>query len=475
MSFGLHGDDGTQLKVDSSNNAARAILYGADGSPLVLANGSGQTTRAVPGVPVVGLRRNIARVLRTDHLGTVQTDRGGVHLIDGYEGTTANTWLWTQSNTTFTQAQTAGLLTFNSGSSTASGGASQITSNRRLPRYPGKPLVQRWRERILWRVNAVVEWVFGTPSGVVAETVDSAFLRIASNGDVVLGAKFASTTEVTSASLGNAASLFNDSTVYDIEFFLMDDAIRCVIVSTDGATVVDARYELPAGAAAPVSLSHVPVSHRLYTVGVTSPAAQCILSGFSAETIGLDLGRDAPMIAAAMGRGHLNPTTFATPMNWTNSAAPGSASLSNTTAGYTNIGGQWQFAAVAGAETDYALFGFTVPAPYTLFVSGVRISTFNLGAAVATTPTLLQWGLGANGSTANLSSGSHQRHPVGSQVLAVGTPIGGKADEDLVWSRRVPLVTEAGRVFVVILKMPTSTATASQIVRGVVDVDYWTE
>jgi len=48
--------------------------------------------------------------------------------------------------------------------------------------------------------------------------------------------------------------------------------------------------------------------------------------------------------------------------NYANSAAPASATLSNTAAGYTTLGGQFQFAAVAGAETDYALFAYTVPA-----------------------------------------------------------------------------------------------------------------
>ena len=63
-----------------------------------------------------------------------------------------------------------------------------------------------------------------------------------------------------------------------------------------------------------------------------------------------------------------------------------SAVLSNTAAGYTTLGGQFQFAALVGAETDYALFAFQVPLAAAgggnrnLVIRGVRIETFNMGA-----------------------------------------------------------------------------------------------
>ena len=52
------------------------------------------------------------------------------------------------------------------------------------------------------------------------------------------------------------------------------------------------------------------------------------------------------------------PVTQVQAAQWANSAAPASAALSNTAAGYATLGGLFQFAAVAGAATDYALFGF---------------------------------------------------------------------------------------------------------------------
>ncbi len=174
--------------------------------------------------------------------------------------------------------------------------------------------------------------------------------------------------------------------------------------------------------------------------------------------------------------------------NYANTAAPVSATLSNTAAGYSTLGGQFQFAAVAGAETDYALFAFQVPLPSAaaanknLVVRGLRIETINLGAAVATTATVLQWGLGV-GSTAvalntadSATAGTRapRRLTLGFQSFAIGAAIGSIAapvDVNL----DAPLYVAAGTFLHVILKMPVGTATASQIIRGTVLVNGFYE
>ena len=175
--------------------------------------------------------------------------------------------------------------------------------------------------------------------------------------------------------------------------------------------------------------------------------------------------------------------------NYANSAAPASATLSNTAAGYSTLGGQYQFAAVAGAETDYALFAYQVPAGSTtqparsLIITGVTIYTFNMGAAVATTTTLLQWGLGIGSTGVSLavtdSATAGTRAPkrimLGVQSLAVATPIGGAADKEINISFQTPYTVEPGTYCHVILKMPVGTATASQIVRGVVMINGYFE
>ena len=174
--------------------------------------------------------------------------------------------------------------------------------------------------------------------------------------------------------------------------------------------------------------------------------------------------------------------------NYVNSTAPASATLSNTAAGYTTLGGQFQFAAVAGLETDFALFAFQVPAAAAaggnrnLVIRGVRIEAYNMGAASATTPTLLQWALGV-GSTGvslatadSLTAGTRapRRIALGIQSIPIGTAIGGNvAPIDV--NLDAPLYVAAGTFLHVILRMPVGTATGAQIIRGTVLINGYYE
>lgn len=171
--------------------------------------------------------------------------------------------------------------------------------------------------------------------------------------------------------------------------------------------------------------------------------------------------------------------------NYTNNAAPASATLSNTAAGYVTIGGQFQFASIAGAETDYALFAFLIPAPTAvltnrnLFVKGIRIDTYNIGAIVATNPNLLQWALGVGGSAISLatndSTGTRaaRRIPLGVQTFPIGAAIGAVA-EPINRIFETPIMVEPATYLHIMFKMPLGAATASQFIRGIVAVDaYW--
>lgn len=178
---------------------------------------------------------------------------------------------------------------------------------------------------------------------------------------------------------------------------------------------------------------------------------------------------------AVLGRGaHLNPSTGAQTANHANSTSPSSATLANATAGYATLGGRWQFATVAGAATDYALFGYQVPAGYKLFVTGIAISAVNTGAAVATTATVLDWSVSANSTSVDLGAGAPRRVTVGTQAFVVGAAIGAAAN-DVVRTFDPPLYVASGNFFHVILQMPVGTATGSQVLRGDVQINGWFE
>ena len=160
-----------------------------------------------------------------------------------------------------------------------------------------------------------------------------------------------------------------------------------------------------------------------------------------------------------------NPFTGAQLENHTNSTAPVSATLSNTTAGYTTLGGKFQFAAVVGAITDYALFGFQVPAGSRFLCEGIKIDTYNTVVAVATTATVFEWAMGFNSSAISLTTANIIRKQIGTQSLPAGAAVGATATTiDIKFE--TPEVVESGRFLHVILNIPIGTATATEVFRG---------
>jgi hypothetical protein len=232
------------------------------------------------------------------------------------------------------------------------------------------------------------------------------------------------------------------------------------------------------------SQSQLPVFVRTFNAAIApSVAIKLQVSAIGVSNGGSDFSRLWPTIMGGMGNTALQSptgTAVAQTANYVNSTVPASATLSNTAAGYTTLGGQFQFAAVAGAETDYALFAYQVPTGTTLVVRGLWIDTVNTGAAVATTATLLQWALGVGSSAVSLATvdGAATKSPaklgLGMQTFPIGAAIGAQAlpvDKNFDSS----IVINSGEFLHIILKMPVGTATASQIIRGVIGINAYFE
>lgn len=242
--------------------------------------------------------------------------------------------------------------------------------------------------------------------------------------------------------------------------------------------------DVPATQFGPTSQFQLPVFVRTYNASIApSVAIKLQVSAIGASNGGADLNRLWPTVQGGMGNSSIqNPTGTAVGQtaNYANSAVPVSATLSNTAAGYTTLGGQFQFAAVAGSETDYALFGYQVPTGNTLIVRGLWIDTINTGAAVATTATVLQWALAIGSSAVSLAtadgaaSKSPARLALGFQSFPIGAAIGAQAttiDKNFDSS----IVVNSGEFLHIILKMPVGTATASQVIRGVIGINGYLE
>lgn len=463
------------------NGAGSVALVDQGGNPLAQAPGAlvGASKYALP---IAGFDEDILRMLRVGRMGGMALNRVNMPLFqDLVDGAAVNTQQWTQTLTTMTATQANRVVTLNANNTVTITTVATHTSIAQFSKPREGVLRLSARMRLDWQAaGATLQFGFALVSTTTEQVNNGIFARVttAGNIDIVIAQNNADVaTKNTGVSVGAGADQVNPSRWYDVDLFVMDDAVRLVIQASDGDTatapVVDSTLGFTLTQPADSIPRALPVTLRVLNVTAPATAARLFYSGVVVVQQDIDERRSIQHAMARVGRGGiLNPASGAQLANYANSAAPASATLSNTAAGYTTLGGQWQFAAVAGAETDYALFGFAVPAGYALHITGVRIDTTVTGAAVATTATLLQWFVGrANAVT--LASNSF-RKAIGMQTLPVGAAIGSLA-APIDHQFDVPFVVDSGQTFHLGLKMPVGTATASSVIRGVACIDGYLE
>lgn len=442
-----------------------------DANANSLANVEGTALSATQGYVVIGARtEDSLTALRADRRGNLVIASHAPLLVESCEGTTFNTQRWTSTVTTFVNAQTATGISLNSTSLTTAAAVNVIASNRQFPKMQRQPLIFKARARISTVANSVAELGFGSPSGVTAIVSNGAFWRFNSAGPSSVVPVFSfNGTEITGSAVDLSAQKSNYLTY---EVYVTDDEILYTIQNTQTDTLLS-RQKLALQASAPktFAVSHLPAFFRCYNATAPASAPVMIVGEAMVSTVEADYNAGYPTIYSGLSLGgEVSPTALTQNAQWANSAEPANATLSNTAAGYTTLGGKFQFAAVAGAVTDYALFGFTVPAPFSFFCTGIHIETWNTVIASATTPTLMTWALGVNSSSINLGTATVMRVPVGAQTIPVATAAGASVTPlDVTFP--TPYRTDAGRLLIVILRMPVGTATATQVIAGAVNLN----
>ena len=300
-----------------------------------------------------------ARSMRTDTDGTLvftpRDDRGNIGtfnfggddrlrvgqesllFFDTFEGGTVNNVLWTQSTSGMTQAQASSVITLNNANSTTSGNYSILTSTKFFFLTSEFPLYVQFKARLIPQTNAVIELGFGTAATTAAPT-NGCFLRVDASGNMRAVINY-NGTETTSATMGTLTS----ANYYSFEVFIHEDSIRIDIDNSDGTGFASVVVPIPATQAAPMTVSHIPVFARVYNSGTTGTAANILISGVSVQQLDLNMVATWEEQMAGTGRGAIaDPLTGSQLQNFSNSAAPSTittASLSNTTAAYTTLGG----------------------------------------------------------------------------------------------------------------------------------------
>jgi hypothetical protein len=139
-----------------------------------------------------------------------------------------------------------------------------------------------------------------------------------------------------------------------------------------------------------------------------------------------------------------------------------------------NFLGGWVQWAAAACPAAAAVCGewpaFQVPTGRQLIITGVDITCFNQGAAVATTPTVFEWVLATNSSAVSMATEveaagvyEYEKTPIGVMTGAVGLALGGAFNEVHLDLGNRPKVVNSGRFVSIVNRGSLGTATASEI------------
>lgn len=475
MSVLIKGVSGTDADVDATPKAVRGILYDAAGNPIPKIKNATYAPASHGVMPIGGVNDSTFRPVRTDRFGGLASAKASP--IIAYHLYSANlppAWLTTASTMTITHATASGTL-LNANNTTTNTTNAILYSMRSALKLQKSPLQSRHRARLVkGGSNAVADWGLSSTTNALGSAVPTnAFVWLYGIDGTLKPTVYMN--GIVAAQGADIAGSVNSTDYYFWDVIVDDETVTFICQSSAGVIVSEQALNINAGdprfAASPYWFQFA----RCYMPGAGGGAAtQLYVADSTAVALDADQGKPWPDIMAGSGMGSLvyGNTALTQLANYSNSAAPASATLSNTAGGYTTLGGQFQFAAVAGAETDYALFAFAVPAGLNLNVTEITIDTMNTGAAVATTATWLQWFCG-EAAGATLASSSF-RQALGNQVFAIADAIGKQANV-IREVFRTPLFVASGRTFHIGLKMPLGTATASQVIRGIVRVNSYSD
>jgi len=405
-----------------------------------------------------------------------------------FEGTNIARDRIQQNDTTMTCAQTNGAFTLNSGASVTTGQATNIRTYRHFPVFVSAQTWIEWEMAITnaTATNVISEEGLGYCSTTTTQMTDGIVFRRTSGGSLFAVVVNNSTDIVTQALTttnvpsrdGTGSFDASETNHYMIAFHL--DEVQWWIND-----VLVYKCYVPAAYGSPTSSTSLPFMARVNNTGAASAARQVVLRLIAANQGEFAINRSWSHTLCGMGSGSYQTqpgTAAAQTANYANSAAPASATLSNTAASYTTLGGQYQFAANATNETDWALFGYQNPAGTatlagrTFYVTSIRIGEMHVTGAALVNPTMFYWAAAAGSTAVSLATTDAaatlgpRRVALGGQSFLATAAIGTQSTGFTVAFGDAPLVVHPGCFLHIILKQLNGAATASVVFRGTVTV-----
>ena len=251
--------------------------------------------------------------------------------------------------------------------------------------------------------------------------------------------------------------------------------------------VLYAEIETPVGQGQPCMSSSLPVALRhVITGGAAGAALSFVLNDYTVTIGGPNIAQSASVVGQRAYGSYqgLSGGTMGSLATYPNSSNPTAAAPSNTalTANLPGgLGGQGSVIAAVAAATDGIWGSYQIPAGTAnvqgrrCVIRGVRIDAVNIGAAVATTATTLQFSLAYGHTAVSLATTeaaatkAPRRLPLGYMTWPVGAaigqgPQGGSIMVDL---GDAPIFVNPGEFVQLVGKFIVGTATGSQVINFV--------
>ena len=391
--------------------------------------------------------------------------------------TAQNTGKHIYANTTMTNAWSAAGLVTNSGNITTITTGTNFGTYAEFPMFGATIMYAEFAAAFTAQptANTVIDFGFFRRGAANPYTpTDGVYFRLSAAG--LFGVINSNTTETTTSVFDFA---YTNSKTYQFMIsvheretqFWIDDVLYAVIATPVGqgqpfmsaSLPLSVRHAITGGAAG----SALSLSLRDYTVSIGGPALTTTASTAGSRMHGAYQG----LSGGTMG----GLATYANSTNPT-AAAPSNTALTANLPG--GLGGQGAVTAAAAAATDGIWGSYQVPAGTVnvqgrrLVLCGVSLHLVNLGAAVATTATTIQFSLAFGHTAVSLATAeavaakAARRVPLGIATWPVGAAIGATPTDGPIFLDLgdAPIYINPGEFVQLVGKFLVGTATASQVI-----------
>jgi hypothetical protein len=489
----IAGSDGTNSRYLAVDSSGRLINVGAGtagtpaGGVLSIQGVSGGTAISITGAsiatdkaamtagtqagnPILGQSSGVGRIAKVDRLSYLNSSYKTLLAMDKIQGTTINTYLWTQSSLTMTNAQANGVLILNSSAITTINTYSILSSNKVFSFFNEAITTCNFRANVNTVTNGTIELGFGLPTITPGIINTGAFFRINGANQVSVVNSF-NGTENTSAALATLST----TSYYEFIVTIEDNGSRFIIEDANGIPVVDTFLKYTLTTPSSTVNNYINAFSRVYN-GASAPASapQIKISGF--YTWQYDIGVNKPWSEqlASFGRSaYVNPSTFLQTMQLSTSA-PTTSTPTNISSAYTGLGGEFSLNATASSENLLGIFTYAVPAGFTLHITEIYMPLPFVTTALGATVSIHEYCLIlANQTTGVPSTATGQKIALGAFTAAASAAAGTVFNgQPISMSFKTPLIIQSGNSLLITVKVISGVATG--VYRGSIFINgYW--